>query len=259
MSDLKDRNGLTETEYMASYRRGGWPLPSVTADQVLISPDGGSYDILLIRRGGHPCIGQWALPGGFVNEEEPPWKAAARELEEETSLSGLQSILLGVFGDPGRDIRGWTVTCAYCSLVDRRKLKPKAGDDAREARWFRLSWERQDGLLRIFLTGPEAGTGHPQGTGADAGQQGTEASGKQQDGWNGTRTGTGQQGPEASGKQQDGLHGGCVLTALLRPMTLENPLGQDTHYELLENQGLAFDHAKIIATVIPHLERLPIS
>lgn len=237
MSDLKDRNGLTETEYMASYRRGDWPLPSVTADQVLISPDGGSYDILLIRRGGHPCIGQWALPGGFVNEEEPPWKAAARELEEETSLSGLQSILLGVFGDPGRDIRGWTVTCAYCSLVDRRKLKPKAGDDAREARWFRLSWERPDGLLRIFLTGPEAGTGQQQGTAADARQQ----------------------GPEANGKQQDGLHGGCVLTALLRPMTLENPLGQDTHYELLENQGLAFDHAKIIATAIPHLDRLPIS
>ncbi len=237
MSDLKDRNGLTETEYMASYRRGDWPLPSVTADQVLISPDGGSYDILLIRRGGHPCIGQWALPGGFVNEEEPPWKAAARELEEETSLSGLQSILLGVFGDPGRDIRGWTVTCAYCSLVDRRKLKPKAGDDAREARWFRLSWERQDGLLRIYLADTEAGTRQQQGIGADAGQQGTEA----------------------SGKQQDGLHGGCVLTALLRPMTLENPLGQDTHYELLENQGLAFDHAKIIATAIPHLERLPIS
>ncbi len=210
LTELRDKNGLTEAEYLASYRRGDWPLPSVTADQVLISQDGKEYDILLVRRGGHPCIGQWALPGGFVNEQEPPWKAAARELEEETSLSGLSSTLLGVFGDPYRDIRGWTVTCAYCTLVDRHKLRPKAGDDAQDARWFRLSWKRQDGLLQICL--------------ADT----TEASSQ----WGG-------------------------LTALLRPMVLESPLGQDTYYELLENQGLAFDHAKIIATAIPRLERLP--
>ncbi len=101
-------------------------------------------------------------------------------------------------------------TIAYCTLVDRHKLRPKAGDDAQDARWFRLSWKRQDGLLQICL--------------ADT----TEASSQ----WGG-------------------------LTALLRPMVLESPLGQDTYYELLENQGLAFDHAKIIATAIPRLERLP--
>ena len=216
MEDFRDANGLTEAEYLASYRRDGWPLPSVTADQVLISPDNGSYDILLVRRGGHPCIGQWALPGGFVNEQEPPWKAAARELEEETSLSGLSPILLGVFGDPERDVRGWTITCAYCTLTDRNKLTPMAGDDARDARWFRLSWKRQDGLLRIFLT--------------DARHNAS---------------------PEDSGNPS-----GLQLTALLRPLVLENPFGQDTHYELLENQGLAFDHAKIIATAIPRLEEI---
>ena len=220
MTEQKDKNGLTEAEYLSSYRRDGWPLPSVTADQVLISPSGNSYEILLVRRGGHPCINQWALPGGFVNEQEPPWKAAVRELEEETSLSGLPPILLGVFGDPNRDVRGWTITCAYCTLVSRQQLNPQAGDDAREACWFRLSWERQDGLLPICLTAsPESQACTPQGEAAS---------------------------PESC----------CRLTALLRPLALENPIGRDTHYELLENDGLAFDHAKIIATAIPHLEKL---
>lgn len=227
MTELKDKNGLTEAEYLSSYRRDKWPLPSVTADQVLISPGSSGYEILLVRRGGHPCINQWALPGGFVNEQEPPWKAAARELEEETGLSGLPPILLGVFGDPDRDVRGWTITCAYCALVSRQQLKPKAGDDARETRWFLLSWERQDGLLRIHLTdNPEGQAGSPKGQAGN---------------------------PEG----QAGVSGeSCSLTALLRPTVLENPIGQDTHYELLENDGLAFDHAKIIATAIPHLEKL---
>jgi len=39
--------------------------------------------ILLIRCGGHPYLGHWALPGGFVNPDERVGEAAKRELAEE--------------------------------------------------------------------------------------------------------------------------------------------------------------------------------
>lgn len=42
--------------------------------------------LLLIQRKNAPCKGMWALPGGFVDESESLDAAAARELQEETSL-----------------------------------------------------------------------------------------------------------------------------------------------------------------------------
>lgn len=65
--------------------------------------------ILLIKRSstnaeGRPNIegGKWAVPGGFVDENESADQAAERELEEETSLTGIPLIPFGVFDKPGR-------------------------------------------------------------------------------------------------------------------------------------------------------------
>lgn len=43
----------------------------------------------MIKRGDHPCIGQWALSGGFVNMDEDLEDAARRELKEETNIEGI--------------------------------------------------------------------------------------------------------------------------------------------------------------------------
>jgi 8-oxo-dGTP diphosphatase len=95
--------------------------------------------VLLIRRRAEPFKGCWALPGGFVNENEALDRAAARELHEETGLVVNPAKLeqLGAFGDPGRDPRGHTVTVAFVTFrATETKIEP--GDDAIEAAWHPL-------------------------------------------------------------------------------------------------------------------------
>lgn len=114
-----------------------YPKPSLTADVVAFRYHGGHLQLLLIQRRNAPFQGAYAFPGGFVEKDEPLEQAARRELEEETSLSGLQLFPIGAFGDPGRDPRGWTATAAYVGLC-APDAYAKAGDDAAALEWFDL-------------------------------------------------------------------------------------------------------------------------
>jgi 8-oxo-dGTP diphosphatase len=113
------------------------PRPALTVDVAVITR-GRSPRILLIQRKHPPFAGAWALPGGFVNENEPIEAAARRELREETGLAVGELHLLGVYGDPGRDPRGWTVTAAYWTRVDESAAHAVAADDAAAASWYPL-------------------------------------------------------------------------------------------------------------------------
>jgi len=114
-----------------------YPKPSVTVDVVLFTFTGGSLRVLLIRRNGDPFKGRWALPGGFVQENERLEDAAARELFEETGLKDIYLEQLYTFGDPGRDPRGWTISVAYFAIVSEDMTgEVHAGDDAGDAGWF---------------------------------------------------------------------------------------------------------------------------
>ena len=110
--------------------------PALTADVVAFARGADGPTVLLSRRGNPPFAGQWALPGGFVDEWEPPQDAARRELAEETGLDfGGPLQIVGVYGEPGRDPRGWTVSAVYLAALDA-EAEVDGSDDAAEARWF---------------------------------------------------------------------------------------------------------------------------
>ena len=136
MEELRDSRGMTEAEAIARYRSRNYPRPALTADICVFSRTGEGLKVLLIRRKGHPFLGKLALPGGFANEDEPVEQTAARELEEETGVQGLDLKLVDIFSKPGCDPRGWVVSAAFAAVVDGNLLNVQAGDDAAEADWY---------------------------------------------------------------------------------------------------------------------------
>eukprot|EP00638_Chattonella_subsalsa_P006757 CAMPEP_0117755648 /NCGR_PEP_ID=MMETSP0947-20121206/13574_1 /TAXON_ID=44440 /ORGANISM="Chattonella subsalsa, Strain CCMP2191" /LENGTH=190 /DNA_ID=CAMNT_0005575017 /DNA_START=142 /DNA_END=714 /DNA_ORIENTATION=+ len=125
-----------EDEFPYKYR---WPRPSVTTDNIILTVEDGQALVLLIKRGNPPFQGDWALPGGFLDPDETLEAGAARELQEETGLSGIPLVQVGAFGDPGRDPRGHTVTVPYMSCIPSKDCGAKAADDAVDEGWFPLS------------------------------------------------------------------------------------------------------------------------
>jgi 8-oxo-dGTP diphosphatase len=122
-----------------------YPRPAVTCDVVAFTMRADDLAVLLIRRNRDPFAGRWALPGGFVDRDEALGRAAARELSEETGLTGVKLDQLGAYGDPGRDPRGHTVSVAYVAfLVSEAAVA--AGDDAADAQWLPLRSLDADGV-----------------------------------------------------------------------------------------------------------------
>ncbi|HLO73355.1 MAG TPA: NUDIX hydrolase [Flavobacterium sp.] len=110
----------------------------VTVDVLIVKTFELEQQILLIKRKNDPFKDCWALPGGFVDENEDLELAAIRELVEETQVKVYHLEQIGAFGKPYRDPRGHMVSVAYFGQVDTNTIA-MAADDAKEIGWFSVT------------------------------------------------------------------------------------------------------------------------
>lgn len=113
-----------------------WPRPMVTVDAVVFRRAGAQTQVLLINRGHEPYKGKWAVPGGFIEIDEELEDAVARELQEETGLTGVRLEQMRAFGRCGRDPRGRQISVAFTGVATEGHENIQAGDDAAKAQWF---------------------------------------------------------------------------------------------------------------------------
>ena len=130
------------SEYKAAWKKAPYAPIFSTVDAVVRC----AGHVLLIRRGGFPGKGQWAVPGGFVEQRERLLQSAIRELGEETKLGVLDATLEGalvevrVFDHPDRSQRGRTITPAhYFDLSSDALPTVEAADDAALVKWVPIA------------------------------------------------------------------------------------------------------------------------
>lgn len=148
---FKNKQGLTEEEFFKLYDADIYKKPSFSVDMLIFTvtdeekinyrklPEK-SLKILLVKRGDHPFIGKWALPGGFVDVEESLEEAALRVLKTETNIDDIYMEQLYTWGDVNRDPRTRVISASYMALVDSSSLNIKAGSYEEDARWFNVDY-----------------------------------------------------------------------------------------------------------------------
>lgn len=154
-----------EWHALSSYKAGDFPRTDVTVDCVVLwkptfapaERTNHNWDVLLVQRKAFPYKHHWALPGGYVNQDETTYDAAVRELFEETavtwprpsSVDWDQSLQLTVSDAPNRDPRGRVISIPYLfAMTSFTRPGTKAGDDASNVKWYGASelLVQRDGL-----------------------------------------------------------------------------------------------------------------
>lgn len=214
-----------EREYLSSYDLSRFDRPSVAADMAVFSIMGTKpseeeeenyrkdpekrLKLLLIRRGSFPYKDYWALPGGFCRPGERVEDTARRELREETGVGEAYLEPFDIYSDPGRDPRGWIISHAFLALIDGERYQVRGGSDAWEAGWFGIALEKKQRKKEV-----------------------REASAEVENVY------------ELRLVKEDGAP--VQLQAVIRERKSFCGYHETVDYEILEADGLAFDHARII-------------
>ena len=209
-----------EKRYLEQYDIDSYERPSVATDIAIFSVmetaeaenfrklPKKSLRLLLVCREAYPYKGSWALPGGFCKPGEDVPETAKRELLEETGVQNAYLSLFGSFGEADRDPRGWVISNAFLALIDAEKYQLSAGTDAREAAWFTV-----------------------EVVPAEVKKEVKENFARMETEYN------------LSFRQEET---GVLLTAKVTECKTFCDYHESVEFKITENNGLAFDHGKII-------------
>lgn len=196
----KGNNGKSDEEmFLSSYDITDYDRPSVTTDiaafTIRTEADESQLALLLIRRGEHPYMNCWALPGGFLRADETIEECALREIMEETNVVPSAIMPVGVYSDCNRDPRGRIISNAFTSIICEDAVRTLSGDDAIDAKWFDVTFEEEtDGMCRLEVTNDSV--------------------------------------------------------TIVSKLKVKSSMFGKAKYEIVENNGLAFDHAAIIVEAL---------
>lgn len=157
--EIRNKDGLTEREFLKNYKSYDYERPSVTTDLLIFTIENIKNPILkvlLIKREDHPYIDCWALPGGFVCINESIDDAAKRKLEEETGFNNIYLEQLYTFGNPDRDPRMRVITTAYMALIPEDSSKLKTSKSHIEAKWFNVILQSNKDKKELVISNKDA-------------------------------------------------------------------------------------------------------
>ncbi len=108
----------------------------LAVDAVIFSIKDGDLQVLLIQMKKSPFTGDWAIPGGIIDDSETTIEAAERILKTQTGVSNVYLEQLMTFDDVNRDPAGRVVSVAHVALLPNTQAKLETTEKYQDVRWW---------------------------------------------------------------------------------------------------------------------------
>lgn len=131
-------NSQSEKDFLSHYSVHDYDVPLISVDMAIFTVQDNQLKLLIVKRAEHPALGQWALPGGFIDVQKDHQlvDTARRKLLAKTGVDTAYLEQVETIGNAQRDPRGWSVTVAYFALINAQALAPGIAVEA--ARWINV-------------------------------------------------------------------------------------------------------------------------